>query len=231
MTSPKRAVIFDLDGTLCDSLSDIAAATNFALEALGRATFSVDDYRTMAGNGNELLLQRALTRSSPNGEVPDPATVAKGVVLKMAYQDGVDGHKTTRVFPGIPEMLHALQDAGIAVAVLSNKTEDSVRMVVAEMFPTVQWVYVAGARVDTPLKPDPMAALRIVNECMPGVEPSDCAFVGDTDVDMKTAIAAGMMPIGVPWGFRTESELRANGAVAVVEKAQEIVSLVCGSTC
>jgi len=163
------------------------------------------------------------------GKEPDAELVRTGVTLKMGFQDGPSGHKNTKAFPGAHDMLKTLARSGILLAILSNKTEQSVRETVAETFPGIEWKHVAGARNDTPLKPDPTAALKIVTEYMPGIEPSECIFVGDTDIDMKTGKAAGMTSVGVPWGFRTAEELTANGATIVVSKPHDIAEFVIGT--
>lgn len=123
-------------------------------------------------------------------------------------------------------MLRDLQSAGLRIAILSNKVETNVRNVVSHLFPDVDFVYVAGARDDTPLKPDPTAALKILKDSMPGVQPTECVFVGDTDIDMITGKAAGMTSLGVSWGFRPEAELIANGATMVATHAQQITDFL-----
>lgn len=219
-----KAAIFDLDGTIVDSLGDIADAANHAMTTLGFQTFPMDEYRVMAGGGNTKLMTRLL--KAVMGVDPDPEFVAKGVQIKRAYENGPNGHIHTKVFPGALEMLKTLQDAGVQLGILSNKTEQNVRAVVTDHLPGIEWKYVAGAKDDMPLKPDPTAALKIVKDHMPGIEPADCIFVGDTDIDMQTGKAAGMTPVGVPWGFRSVEELRENGAETVVTTAQEIADFV-----
>lgn len=219
-----KAAIFDLDGTLVDSLGDIADASNHAMTTLGFHTLAVAEYRMMAGGGNTKLMTRLL--KAVTGNDPDPELVSKGVQIKRAYENGPKGHVHTKVFPGALEMLKTLQDAGIQLGILSNKTETNVREVVIDHLPGIEWKYVAGAKDDMPLKPDPTAALKIIKDHMPGVEPADCIFVGDTDIDMKTGKAAGMTPVGVPWGFRSVEELQENGAETVVTTSREIADFV-----
>lgn len=123
-------------------------------------------------------------------------------------------------------MLRELQATGIQLAVLSNKTEHLVRAIVNKVFPDIEWKYVAGAREDTPLKPNPTAAIRLVDLYMPGIQPEDVVFVGDTPYDIKTALAARMVPLGVPWGCRPAAELMDEGAVKVIKQASEITDFV-----
>lgn len=219
-----KAAIFDLDGTLVDSFGDIADAANHAMTTLGYRTYSVQEYKTIAGGGNTKLMTRAL-RIQMNDE-PDADLVEQGVQLKIKYENDLKEHSHTKPFPGIAEMLRGLQGAGIQLAVLSNKTEAHVRSTVKICFPDIDWSYVAGARADMPLKPDPSVAIRIVKEHMLGVEPADCVFVGDTEYDMITGKAAGMTSLGVPWGCRKSDELIASGAAKIVADAGEITDFV-----
>lgn len=159
------------------------------------------------------------------GATPSPAEVNKAVALKMAFEVA-HGEKDNKEFTGATQALAALSVAGLQLAVLSNKAEPLVHKAVAHCFPSVPWVAVCGARDDTPFKPSPIAALRIVERHMPGVEPTECAFVGDTTVDMQTAVAAGMFPVGVAWGFHDEEELVCNGAKAVARERMDIVKIL-----
>lgn len=123
-------------------------------------------------------------------------------------------------------MLRNLQASGVQMAVLSNSVEPNVRACVEEKFHDINWTHVAGARKDTPLKPDPFAAVRIATEMMANVNVGDCVFVGDSDFDMKTGKAAGMTTLGVPWGIRKVEQLMETGAEVVVAKTEDIVNFV-----
>ena len=149
-----------------------------------------------------------------------------GVEHKLAYERGPNGHRQSAPFQGTHAMLHALSAGGRRLAVLSNKTQSEVRRVVERMFDDVNWVHVAGATNEGPLKPDPTVARRIVEQCMAGVSVEECAFVGDTDVDMQTGNAAGMLPVGVAWGFRGESELKENGAKYIAKEMADLISIL-----
>lgn len=219
-----KGAIFDLDGTLVDSMGDIADAANYAMTALGYRTHSIEEYKKIAGGGNTKLITSALRIQM--GSEPDTELVEQGVQLKIKYENIPNGNSHTKPFPGITEMLMELQNAGVQLAVLSNKTELHVRSVVKKCFPGIDWKYVAGARENTPLKPDPTAAIGIVNEYMEGIESADCVFVGDTEYDMVAGKSAGMTPLGVSWGFRKSNELIASGAVKVVDHVKEIVDFV-----
>eukprot|EP00177_Eucheuma_denticulatum_P008207 GFKZ01014937.1.p1 GENE.GFKZ01014937.1~~GFKZ01014937.1.p1 ORF type:complete len:225 (+),score=34.91 GFKZ01014937.1:440-1114(+) len=219
-----KAAIFDLDGTLVDSMGDITAACNFAMTTLGFRTFTRSQYNDLAGGGNKRLITNTLRAAL--GREPEQHLIDKGIQLKIQYDNGPKAHAHVEAFPGMHEMLRELQATGIQLAVLSNKTEHLVRAIVNKVFPDIEWKYVAGARDDTPLKPDPTAAIRLVELYMPGIQPQDVVFVGDTPYDIKTALAAGMVPIGVPWGCRPPAELIEEGADKVIKYASEITDYV-----
>lgn len=219
-----KAVIFDLDGTLVDSVPDIVRATNYAMSTLGLPTFSIEQARPILGGGTKKLIHRALTKIL--GHAPDDELFKKACDLKTEFENGPTGHENKRAFPGVHDMLRNLQAAGVQLAVLSNSVEQNVRACVEEKFHDINWTHVAGARKDTPLKPNPFAALRISSEMMSHVHPSDCVFVGDSDFDMKTGKAAGMTPLGVPWGIRKVEQLMETGAEIVVAKTEDIVNFV-----
>jgi phosphoglycolate phosphatase len=198
-----RGVIFDLDGTLADSLEDIASAMNRTLEAHGFPVHPVSAYRTFVGEGVRKLVERALP---PGTEQVRDAFVA-------AYQADYAEHllDATRLFPGIPEVLDGLQRAGVPVGVLSNKPDAPTRRLVDALCGRWQFGAVVGERPGIPRKPDPASALALADAL--GAPPESVAFVGDTSVDMLTARAASMRPVGVLWGFRP-TEVLATGAEA-----------------
>jgi phosphoglycolate phosphatase len=204
-----NGVIFDLDGTLIDSLADIAAAMNYALRSVGMPQHSLAGYRDRVGEGARQLTERSLP--------PGRDDLVEGVLdtYRSYYRDhAVDA---TRPYPGIPELL---AEISLPMAVVSNKPDPATRLVVAALFPGVPFRWVAGQRAGVPLKPDPFPA-REAAERM-GVAAADCAFVGDTRIDVATARAAGMTPIGVAWGFRPE-ELGAAGAEIVITTPAELL--------
>lgn len=208
-----RAVIFDLDGTLVDSLGDIADAMNHALQQHGLPTHPESDYLRFVGEGVKELVRRA---------VPAGREALHEPVL-AAYREHYDAHlfDRTRPYPGIPGMLTSLTETGVRMAVLSNKSDGFVKRLVAKLLPGVPFGAVYGERPGMPRKPDPTAALALAAEL--GVVPGTCGFVGDTAVDMDTARAAGMYGVGVTWGFRSH-ELEAHGARAVTTTAEELLA-------
>jgi len=207
-----RAAIFDLDGTLADTLADIAAAMNHALAALGLPTHDLTAYRRFVGEGVEQLAARALPADRQELR---PALVERYIAR---YADVL--LDASRPYDGIPELLDALAARGVALAVLSNKPDPATQRVVAGLFPAGRFATVVGRRPDLPRKPDPHAALAVATEL--GIAPADFVFVGDTAIDMRTAVAAGMLPIGAAWGFRPE-ELAANGARIVASRPAEVL--------
>jgi phosphoglycolate phosphatase len=211
-------VVFDLDGTLLDTLTDLAACTNAALAALGQPGHPLDAYRYLVGEGMEQLVRRALPPAAR-----DEARVQEGLaLLKAGYEHGWMRH--TRPYPGIAELLDRLVGRGVAMAVLSNKADAFTQVMVEHYLGRWPFVGVRGSRPDVPRKPDPAAALELAREL--GCEPARLGFVGDTAIDVKTARAAGMHPIGVLWGFRGEDELRLAGATRLVRSPAELATVI-----
>ncbi len=198
-----RAVVFDLDGTLVDSLADIAAAVNATLVAHARPPHPVESYRAMIGWGLKQLLVTA------SAECPfDEGS------LEFAYQQVLGLYRAspvvhTRAYQGIEPLLATLAGR-VPLGVFSNKEDGMTKVIVSALFPTVDFRSVVGARPGRPHKPDPTALLEILREW--DVEPQTCAYLGDSEVDMETARRAGVVACGATWGFRDEAELRASGA-------------------
>ena len=199
-----RGVSFDLDGTLLDSLCDLAAAMNRTLAARGFPTHPLDAYRAFVGEGVQKLAERALPKEK-QGE---------RVALVAAYQADYARHLTddTRPYPGIPALLDALAARRIPTAVLSNKPDGPTRQLVEALLGRWSFRVVTGERPGIPRKPDPAAALELA-EAM-GLPAHEVVFVGDTLVDITCARAAGMRPVGVLWGFRPQ-EVAASGATTL----------------
>ncbi len=207
-------VIFDLDGTLADSLADIASAMNRTLAAQGFPVHPVSAYRTFVGEGVRKLVERALP---PGAEAMREAFVA-------AYQADYAEHllDETRLFPGIARVLDALQSARVPVAVLSNKPDGPTRQLVDALCSQWEFRAVFGERPGVPRKPDPASALALADAL--AAPPESVAFVGDTGVDILTARAASMRPVGVLWGFRPQ-EVLATGAEAA-DTGEELARLL-----
>lgn len=209
-------MLFDLDGTLLDTLEDISSAMNHALGTRGLPPHGPEDYRQFIGEGVRRLVQRAVAASG--GDAGLEAEVF--TEYRRRYAERLV--ETTRPYPGIPELLEALRGRGVPVGVLSNKPDDATRALVGRFFPGRVEV-ARGERPGTPPKPDPASALEVAREL--GAEAAECLFVGDTKVDMQTARRAGMRPVGVLWGFRGRDELEAHGAEVIVARPEEILAL------
>ena len=210
------AAIFDLDGTLLDTLDDLADSANEALSAAGLPTHPVDAYRIFVGDGINKLVQRIL----PEGG--DDEMVAQVLALyRAAY--GRRWNSKTRPYAGVPETLHELSFRPVKLAVLSNKPQKFTELCIAHHLPGNPFQIVLGQRDHVPRKPDPAGALEIAHAFQ--AAPADVIFVGDTKTDMDTATAAGMRAIGVSWGFRPVEELMAHGAERVVNHPAELLEL------
>ena len=214
----KKLVIFDLDGTLLNTIADLAAATNQALQYYGYPTHETEAYRFSVGNGINKLFERAL----PEGE----RTEENVLKIRSQFIPYYDEHNAdlSRPYPGISELLKTLQQQGIMIAVASNKYQAATRKLIAHYFPEINFVEVLGQREGIPAKPDP----SIINEIMTkaGVKQEDILYVGDSNVDMQTAHHAGVTAIGVAWGFRPRTELEALHPAHIIEKAEELLPLL-----
>ena len=210
-----RAVLFDLDGTLTDTLADIAAAMNRALALHGLPGWETDAYRYLVGNGARTLAARAVRGRED----------LLGPVL-ADYQRYYETHSRvlTRPYAGVPELLHDLAGRGIPCCVLSNKPDADTQGVVRHYFPDVPFAVVRGQTDQYPLKPDPAAAIRVAEET--GIPPENFAYLGDTAVDMECAGRAGMHAIGVLWGFREKEELLESGAEALLSAPADLLEIL-----
>lgn len=214
----KKLIIFDLDGTLLDTIADLAAATNQALAQEGYPTHPVDAYRFFVGNGINKLFERALPEEARN-----EANVLKIRSLFVPYYD-VHNADLSRPYPGIPELLLQLQQAGFQLAVASNKYQSATRKLVAQYFPDIRFAAVFGQREGVPTKPDPTVVHDILTET--GVTPDEVMYVGDSDVDMQTARNAGVTAVGVTWGFRPRVELAALHPAYLIDQAEELLQVL-----
>ncbi|PKL09229.1 MAG: hypothetical protein CVV51_04950 [Spirochaetae bacterium HGW-Spirochaetae-7] len=211
-----KCFIFDLDGTLVYTLGDIAETMNGFLESRGWPAHPVEAYRMMVGRGLTNLIRAAVP--------PEHAGSAEKLYPAVFTLFEARGVGSSSPYPGAADALSLLAKAGASLAVVSNKPDPFTTAMVKSLFPDVPFRFVHGDRDGVPSKPDPASALEAARAC--GVAPTDCAFVGDSDVDMKTAVAAGMVPVGAAWGFRGEAELRAAGAMIIARSISEIPSLL-----
>ncbi|CAN5191802.1 HAD family hydrolase [soil metagenome] len=217
---PFRAVIFDLDGTLADTLDDIADAVNHALACHALPLHSRDVYREIVGEGVTRLVERALPS--------DRQHLAESVREELGryYVDHMLDR--TEPYPEVPELLDRLTERGVPMAILSNKPETATRWMVDRLFGGWPFTAVAGGADGVPLKPDPAAILAIARAI--GVEPARCVYLGDTRTDMETAVAAGMLPAGAAWGFRDRDEILAHGTRVILERQLDLLPILDGDT-
>ena len=213
-----KAILFDLDGTLADTLEGIAWSMNHTLDQFGLPTHPVDAYRRFIGNGVRKLVERAL----PPGEADRldevmaaymPLLESKGAEMSTAY-DGIDA------------MLGGLAQREVSTAVLSNKPHQATVDVVRHLFPGHRFTAVRGHVDGTPVKPDPTSAHEVLDEL--GVGPADAWYVGDSDVDMQLAHRAGLLAVGAAWGLRGRDELLAHGARHVIGRPRDLIDLLDG---
>lgn len=212
-----KVIIFDLDGTLLDTLADLAAAGNRVLEEAGLPVHPVDSYRYFVGDGLATLVARILPEEMRSEE----EFVRMAAAFKKVY--ATKWNATTRPYEGVDVLLNGLQERNVSLNVLSNKPDEFTRICVQEFLADWSFDQVLGNREGLPRKPDPTGALEIAARLK--VNPSQIAYLGDTATDMQTATAAGMYPLGALWGFRTAEELQESGAARLVSSPEEVLTL------
>lgn len=213
-----KLVIFDLDGTLLNSLEDLAASTNYALRRHGYPEHELPAYRYFVGNGIDKLLERALPETART-----PETVMKVKEDFVAYY-AVHKADFTAPYAGIPELLGELKRQGILLAVASNKYHEATVALIPAYFGEGLFDFVFGQREGIPIKPDPTIVYDIIKAA--GVRKEEVLYVGDSGVDMQTAVNSGVTSAGVTWGFRDRKELLANGACHIAESPLDILAIL-----
>ncbi len=214
----KKLVIFDLDGTLVNSIEDLGKAANYALSKNGYPTHSLASYPFMVGNGARNLIIKSLPEEERTDSVID--------AMLKDFKEYYDEHNTecTKPYDGIMELLHNLQDAGVKMAVASNKYQKATEKIVAEVFPDIEFVSVQGQQEGVNVKPDPSIVFAILGKAM--VPKAEVLYVGDSGIDMETARRACVNSVGVTWGFRSEKELNEYHADRIVHRASDILEIV-----
>lgn len=210
-----KAIIFDLDGTLVDSLADLADAANFALSCFGQPTHSTETLKTMIGDGTRTFISRALPQNRQD--------LVEQVLVKMREKYIDICLNNTHPYKGIKETLDELKKHGIKMAVITNKDQKMSEKIISHFFGNYFQI-VMGTVDAVPLKPDTKAVLYVLDRF--GVKTDSALFVGDSNIDIKTAKAAGITSIGVKWGFRSEQELVEAGANFIINSPNELLNIL-----
>ncbi|WP_287825158.1 HAD family hydrolase [Clostridium sp.] len=210
--------IFDLDGTLLNTLDDMANSMNSILEKHGFPTHGQEAYKYFIGNGMEKLVRRTLAKTDADEEM-----------IRLCLSEFIDEYdrrreESTKPYEGVNELLDKLSSLGVRISILSNKPDDFVKALVKKYFSSKSFDFIFGARINVPKKPDPTAAFEIVK--LSNIPANEYLYLGDTGVDMKTANAAGMHAVGVTWGFRKADELLENGAKTLIDSPMELIKLI-----
>ena len=213
-----KAVIFDLDGTLLDTLTDLAYSVNAVLKTYGYPEHAVDVYRYFVGDGIKVMVQRAFPVGTANEENLDK------MVEAVEEEYGVRWLDHTCSYPGVPEMLSYLEDKDIPKAIFSNKPHKYTVATTEVLLPDWSFTAIYGIKDGMPKKPDPFGALKIIQDM--GIEPHQALYLGDTGTDMVTATKGGLFPVGVLWGFRPAEELLEAGARALLNHPLEIREII-----
>ena len=214
-----KATIFDLDGTLIDSLADLADSANEMLTSYGYPTHDIDKYRYFVGNGSRKLIERCL----PADKAADSAFVDEALAKYKECYDRNLTHKTD-CYDGIMDMLQNLQAKNIPLGICTNKHQTAADEIVRKLLSDINFVDVIGDTKGLPRKPDPMKVLMIAEHM--GIKPEAIAYFGDTSVDMETAVNAGFLPVGVTWGFRPKEELLESGAKILLDEPRNLFAQI-----
>lgn len=214
-----KLVIFDLDGTLLNTVADLEKATNYALRKLGYAEREAEEYNFLCGRGIYNLFRMALPKEASNEE-----NVKKMAELFLPYYDE---HKCdyTRPYDGIPELLEELARDGIKIAIASNKYQEGAEKLISHFFGKLHFLKILGQSKGRPIKPDPAIVEQIMSEA-PEIKKDEVIYIGDSDVDMQTGKNAGVKTIGVTWGFRSREELEANSPWKIADNTKELYSYI-----
>lgn len=213
-----KAIIFDLDGTLLDTLEDIAISANFALTSLGFNAEATEKYRYFVGEGVFKLFENIFAKAPQTQEV-----IQQAVSLFESHY-AKQFNQNTKLYDGVSKMLTFLQTRGFKMAILSNKPDSFTKMCAVKYLRSWNFDVVFGAREGVPRKPHPEGALDI--SALLAIAPDRCYYLGDTMIDMQTANNAGMIALGALWGFREENELREHGAKHLVKSPSEVIKLL-----
>ena len=215
----KQLAIFDLDGTLLNTIKDLGEAANYALDRNGFHTHSIASYPFFVGNGVRRLIERVL---------PEDARKKNAVIEAMLkdFKEFYDENNTklTTPYEGINELLTQLQEQGVKLAVASNKYQVATEKIINHFFPNIEWVAIEGQKEGIPIKPDPSIIFMILSAAK--IAKQDTIYIGDSGIDMETARRACVDSIGVTWGFRPVKELKEYHANVIINKPQDIMPII-----
>jgi len=212
-----KLVIFDLDGTLLNTIDDLADCTNYVLQKYGYPTHEVDAYKYFVGSGVVMLLKRALPEDIPE-------KVFENIHKDFMHHYEIHKENKTKPYDGMVETLEKLRKKGILLAIATNKPQEMLPNLLKHYFPTIHWAAVFGNRKDVPVKPNPQIIYDILKATQIGKQ--ETLYIGDTAVDMETAHNAGIIKVGALWGFRTKIELKQAHADFMIKKPQEMIRII-----
>ena len=213
-----KAVIFDLDGTLLDTLEDLSNSLNRVLRDKGLPTHPIESFRNFVGNGSAMLVSRALPSTTRNDRLI--ADCLDAFLKEYSHNWNVK----TKPYLGIPKLLDILSEKHIRMAVLTNKPQHFADLCIQEFFSGWNCNIILGQRDEIPMKPDPVGAREIAR--IFDVPSTEIIFLGDSHIDMQTAVSANMLPVGVAWGFSSTKELQDSGAVKTIRQPIELLSFI-----
>ncbi len=212
-----KAVLFDLDGTLVNSLDDLANSVNYALSKFGLPEHKTEEFKYFAGNGIAKMVERAMPSDLRN-------TSGYEDVLKIFFEHySIHFADNTNPYNGVKELVCRLKRTGMKIAVVTNKAQQMAEKVVKTAYGDI-FDIIYGKQADTPLKPDPYGAFFVMDKL--GVNSNECIFLGDSSVDMQTGVNCQAIPVGVLWGYRNQAELLENGAKYVIGKPEELFGII-----
>lgn len=217
MNTNKHCAVFDLDGTLINTITDLGNACDYVLQKHGYAPqWTENDYKRFVGNGMRKLVERAFSHQLSEEQLNAYLAEFKAYYAKTQLDN-------TRPYPGIPEALAALKQKGIPIAVVTNKAEEAALAILAELFPEKPFDVIIGQRDNLPVKPAPEGVFLALQAM--GFTPEDALYFGDSNVDMQTAQNAAIPAVGVTWGFRSREELEQAGASQIIDSPAVIPAL------
>ena len=214
----KRLLIFDLDGTLLNTIGGIGSACNEMLDHFGLPTWELSDYERFVGDGSRMLIKRSLPVEKAADD--DFVDSARDVYLKY-YRANLA--RETRPYEGMPELLEELQGRGITLAVASNKFDDGAKFLVPHFYPDIRWAAVEGQKPGGPLKPEPGIIDDAIANSLLGIDRSEILYIGDCEVDIQSAERSGLDYVLCTWGFRRRAALEAAGAKTLIDTPSELL--------